>query len=888
MFFKKICYISIFSLFSAFYSLAQLPTGFIKFPVAENLNPTSFVIGPDGRIFITEKNGLIKVVENGEVLSEPLLRIEVDNANERGLGKMVLHPDFETNGYYYVYYTIPGIRTNRVSRFTANGNLTIPGSEKVIIEMDEMGADVHNGGAMVFGFDGYLYVATGDGNQSWRGEDLGSPNAKVIRIDEDGNPAPDNPWKDLNYQRSAYIYASGLRNPFTLALHPLTGDIYVNDVGGYTWEEINKIEKGRFYGWPRLEGFLESQEVPDEYKDPEYVYKHENYYCCIVGSTFYFPQTSQFPESYEGMYFYADYCSGHIRMLDPNTKQDKGIFMTGGNRVIDMKVSKDGSLYYLERRGLNDGSAEDNTATDDGVLWKIEYTGSGSPFIGIQPEDQLVAEGETATFTVTSSGSQPISYKWRVNGEVLYEGDQSSFQISSATIEQDSSIVTVEVINSFGSLISEVSYLLVTSNKRPVPVIDFPVAGSTYKAGDVINFSGHADDNEDGVIPNENMSWRIDFHHNTHSHPGMPWTSGINSGTFTIPASGETASDVWYRIHYNVHDQDGLLKSVYTDITPELGKVDVLSEPVGLDVALDGVFQQTPYQIEGVQGISRFISPPIKQVRGNNLYFFTEWNDGSKVLNREVKCNQDDQVFSAKFERVLRGRGNGLTAYYYPTMDISGEPVGTAIDSMINHQYFKSPFANIPDDFWAIKWKGYIQPQVTGLHEFYLYGDDLVYLSIDNTEVIKDEEYGGGGNKSGFKYLEKGRLYPIEIHLIESEWYAYIDFRWKTENFPDERVPSYQLFPDDELTTPDAFNVVSKKALSGSQFQIQFESYKEALLPIWILSSDGRIVRNVDLRVIPGRNILNLNLDGLASGIYFVRGQGEEIEPFIYKVIKAN
>lgn len=817
-------------------------------------------------------------------MDDPFLQLEVDNSNERGLGKMVLHPDFETNGYYYVYYTVPGIRANRVSRFTANGNYTIPGSEKVIIDMDRVGADVHNGGAMVFGFDGFLYIATGDGNQPWRGEDLGSTNAKILKIDADGNPAPDNPYKDLNYLRCAYVYASGFRNPFTAALHPLTGDIYVNDVGGVSWEEINKVEKGKFYGWPKLEGFRTSQEVPDEYQDPEYAYLHVNGYCCIVGSTFYIPPVPQFPVDYEGVYFYSDYCTGHIRMMDPQTKEDKGIFMTGGNRVIDMKVGLKGELYYLERRGLKDGSHEDNTGTEDGILWKIEYTGTGIPFIAIHPEDQLVAEGEFATFSITASGTTPLVYKWFVDGEVYVEGDVTEITIGPASLDQDSLEISVEINNVNGQITSDVAYLLVTPNKRPQPQILTPAEGSTYKAGDKIQFSGVATDPEEGQLNPERMSWRIDFHHGTHSHPSMPWTSGIDAGEYVIPTLGETATNVWYRIHFNVHDSEGLLKSVYRDITPELGQISVFTEPAGLSIGLDGVSTVTPFKIEGVNGVVRYITPPVKQNDGPYLYFFKEWQDGSKILNRDVQCSQQDQTFVGIFDRTRRGQGSGLSTYYYDNVSFSGEPVEKSIDSVIYHQYhLQSPSPNIPIDNFSIVWKGYILPQVTGVHEFNLFADDLVYLSIDNTQLINDEE-AGPGNHTAYKYLEKGQLYPIEIRLVEFSWSAFIDFRWKTDFFPEERVPGFQLFPEDYISSPGVFSLVNAKTIGTSQFELEFESYLESPINLEVMSIDGKLVRRFSHEVIPGRNKYQIDLQNLVPGIYIIRGMRNQELVFSKKV----
>jgi glucose/arabinose dehydrogenase len=131
--------------------LAQvLPPGFVAREIAGGLDPTDLVIAPDNRIFITIKSGKIFVVENDQLLPNTFLDIssQVDNFNERGLGHMVLDPDFEQNNYYYVFYTVKNTNRNRISRFTANGNVTLPGSEVILLELDVMSGSIHNGGDM--------------------------------------------------------------------------------------------------------------------------------------------------------------------------------------------------------------------------------------------------------------------------------------------------------------------------------------------------------------------------------------------------------------------------------------------------------------------------------------------------------------------------------------------------------------------------------------------------------------------------------------------------------------------------------------------------------------------------------------------------------------------
>ncbi|HEY3384887.1 MAG TPA: PQQ-dependent sugar dehydrogenase [Saprospiraceae bacterium] len=860
----------VFCLLFIFPVEAQLPEGFIRERIATGLNPTSIVVAPDGRIFITEKNGVIRIIRDDVILEAPFLKVEVDDSNERGLGHMVLHPDFDQNGYYYVFYAVPGLRHNRISRFTANGDNTIPGSEMIILELDE-GGEIHNGGDMVFGFDGYLYVASGDGGQNWNGEDLGSTNGKILRIDEFGNPHPENPWYNLNYRRANMVYAYGLRNPFTITLHPITGQIFANDVGGSRFEEVNVIEQGGFFGWPKVEGMRTNEVVPSEYKDPLFQYSHTNGYCAIVGATFYLPEVQQFPTHYLGRYFYSDYCTGNIRMLDPETGQDKGAFITDGDRVIDLDISSNGSLYYLERKGLGDGSPEDNTGTNEGTLWRVSFTGSGAPFISIQPSSVLHAVGEDASFHVVASGAVPLTYNWFINGEELNAVDGSSLTINSVTLDQDSSVIRVEIMNAFGLLSSEEVLLRVTSNHRPEPIISSPVPGGKYYAGQPIVFSGYAEDIEDGTIPATSISWKIDFHHGTHSHPALSWSSGVMSGEWIAPALGETSAEVWYRVYLKATDSEGFSKITYTDVFPQLGKINVASIPDGLVINLDGSPLNAPYEIEGVQGVSRFITSPYKQVKGDSVYFFNSWTDGSVLFNREIKASPESQTFTAKFDGIRNGKGIGLTAYYYDNSEFAGEPVAVAIDSLLDHQYLlRAPYAGVPEDNFGIVWKGYILPYKSGVYDFTVFADDGVFVEVNGNVIIQDWE-AGVHHETGSIFLEQGRLYPIHIRLYEYLYGAQLRLRWSTPDFPEEVISTSQLYPDDFLSSPTVSEIISIEVLNTDDLNIRIESYKEMYLDVDIIAANGIVMDYPEIKVDIGLNTLNIDTHSLTAGVYYLR-----------------
>jgi glucose/arabinose dehydrogenase len=146
-------------------SATTLPAGFVETTVASGIaSPTAMAIAPDGRIFVCSQTGALRVIKNGVLLANPFVTLSVDSTGERGLLGVALDPNFNFNHYVYLYYTVPGTPAhNRVTRFTANGDVVAPGSARIILELDPLStATNHNGGALRFGPDGKLYIATGE------------------------------------------------------------------------------------------------------------------------------------------------------------------------------------------------------------------------------------------------------------------------------------------------------------------------------------------------------------------------------------------------------------------------------------------------------------------------------------------------------------------------------------------------------------------------------------------------------------------------------------------------------------------------------------------------------------------------------------------------------
>ena len=377
-----------------------LPLGFGESVLAAGLtDPTNMTVAADGRIFVTEQTGTLRVIQNGTLLATPFLSVPVDSTGERGLLGVALDPNFAANGLVYVYYTVPGSGPtaphNRVSRFTANGNVAIAGSEVPILDLEPLSATNHNGGSIHFGPDGKLYVAVGENRVSANAQSLGNRLGKILRINPDGSIPADNPTAFDGVGGSPAganraIWALGLRNPFAFAFQPGTGKLFLNDVGENAFEEIDAGRAGANYGWPQTEGPSPAGVANVTY--PVYSYPHSGDPAfsgiAITGGVFYNPASLSFPADVVGDYFFADLTAGWIDKLDAGSNAVSN-FATGltGKAVVALDVTPGGDLLYLAR----------NSGAGAGTIYRIGFTTPGvSIAVGPGPGGGPVAKLEDA------------------------------------------------------------------------------------------------------------------------------------------------------------------------------------------------------------------------------------------------------------------------------------------------------------------------------------------------------------------------------------------------------------------------------------------------------------------------------------------------------------
>jgi len=704
--------------------LAVVPSGFADQAWVSGMptNATSMAFAPDGRLFITFQSGQVRVVRDNALLTTPFLTIPsgvVDAAGERGLLGLAFDPDFATNNFVYVYYTVQNGAGdgaagafNRIARFTANGDVAAAGSELVLMNLDPLtGATNHNGGAMHFGPDGKLYIAVGENATPSNSQTLANRHGKMLRINKDGTIPTDNPFYNQAAGDDRSIWAMGLRNPYTFAFQPGTGRMFINDVGdngadAEKWEEINEGRAGANYGWPTTgDGYFTASQFP-QFTNPIHAYNHTPSAIdnrtgrVITGGVFYNPPASaqNFPSEYLGDYFFADYSGSFIRKLEApqsGSRLPASRFATDAAGPLDLDVGPDGLLYYLSRNG--------------GRVGRVRYTGSLAPVIGTQPANQSVPLGQTATFDVGASGDGTLAYRWQRFSTTANEfqdipGATSSSYITPATTAADNGArFRVIVTNSFGTATSNEATLTVESNAPPVGTIVTPPEGTRFSAGEAISFSGTATDPEDGNLPAGAFRWEIYYYTSLNNGTGgvrRPYATfdDVTGGTFTIADTGPyTNSDVLYRIEMVAADSQGLETRVVRDVLPRTTTVTLATSVPGLTLNLDGQPQAAPYTFEGVEGFRRTLEAPATQTVGGTTYEFVSWSDGGARAH-EIATPAPDTTYTANYRAVASPLVVARHVFYNNSFYDGGDPAaGAADDGAIDTSKRPLTLGNAPE-----------------------------------------------------------------------------------------------------------------------------------------------------------------------------------------------
>jgi glucose/arabinose dehydrogenase len=320
-----------------------------------------------GRLFAIEQPGLIRIIQDGSLLSVPFLDIRSrvgSSGSEQGLLGLAFHPRYAENGYFFVNYTDKGGDTVIARyRVSADSSLADPTTELRLLQVEQPYAN-HNGGDMAFGPDGYLYISLGDGGSGGdprnNGQSLETLLGKILRIEvgeADNYSIPnDNPFVDGGGRPE--IWAYGLRNPWRISFDRLTGDLYIADVGQNSWEEVNfqvfDSSGGENYGWNIMEAsycFQSSSCDQSGLTLPVVEYAlHVQGDCAVTGGYVY---RGNLLPAWQGIYIYGDYCSGRVWGLFLNQAGvwENGLLFETSARITAFSQDEDGEIYLVHHGG---------------------------------------------------------------------------------------------------------------------------------------------------------------------------------------------------------------------------------------------------------------------------------------------------------------------------------------------------------------------------------------------------------------------------------------------------------------------------------------------------------------------------------------------------------
>ena len=552
---------------------------------------------PDGRLFVWQKNGQVRIVKNGQLLAQPFFALgnKVNVSGDRGLVGLALDPNFASNGYVYLLYVYegggnPGDNTAKTARLTriqadpANPDVAVATSEVVVLGTlsnapcsqyaegsDCMASDsiAHTVGTVRFAPDGKLLVGMGDGASpffvdplAFRAQNLNYYNGKILRLNPDGTAPSDNPFYDGNPNSvRSKVYAYGLRSPYRFGVHPTTGEIIIGDVGHTKWEELNRGRAANF-GWPCYEGAGPQQGFQNAFPSqcanvpasavtaPLHTYSHNDEGAAVVGGPHY--TATQFPPKYRGNYFFADYVKNFIRRVvfdSNNNVASIENFATNLATLVALELGPEGALYYLE------------LAT--GKLRRIRFTGS-APVAAAAAARPSLSEPYNVVFSSQGTfdpDGTALTYAWEFgDGTTAREANPTHLYPATGARTYTARLTVTNVY----SLTATTTVQVVVGSRLPLALITAPADGINVNIGDTVTFSGTGTD-PDETLPASALEWNVLLHHNGHVHPGLSVTG--TSGSFVIENHGSEGT-YFYEIVLTVTDSSGLTDSDSIRVNP--------------------------------------------------------------------------------------------------------------------------------------------------------------------------------------------------------------------------------------------------------------------------------------------------------------------------------
>jgi PKD repeat protein len=585
------------------------------------------------------------------------------------------------------------------------------GAEQVLIEDWCQQYPSHSVGSVEFGSDGSLYASGGDGASfnfvdfgqdgspvnpcgdppggtgsvlspptaeggALRSQDLrtvGDPvslDGTVIRVDPaTGAGVASNPLAASADANARRIISYGLRNPFRITERPGTGEIWVGDVGWNEWEEINVIpaaDQMQNFGWPCYEGAPRQSgydsanlnlcetlySTSGAVTAPFHAYHHNSRVVpnesCPVGSSsmaglqFAFAAGQHtYPSDHDGALYFADYSRDCIWVMPQGAdgRPAPGLvrtFVAGAANPVNLQVGPAGDLFYVD--------------FDGGTVRRIQYRASSQAPVAVATAAPTTGTAPLAVQFDGTASSDPdpgdtLTYAWDLDGDGAHD-DSTSAQPSFTYTTSGTFTASLQVTDENGLTASD-TVVIVVGNTPPAPVIQTPAAGTTWKVGDEITFSGSATDAQDGSVPSSALSWELVVQHcpsNCHEHTIQTF-SGVATGSFTAP---DHEYPSYFELRLSATDSHGLKATRTLRLDPRTVALTFQTNPGGLSLTVGSNTSKASFTRTVIVGSTNSVSAPTPQTKGSKSYHFVSWSDGGAQTHTLV-APATSQTYTARF-----------------------------------------------------------------------------------------------------------------------------------------------------------------------------------------------------------------------------------------------
>lgn len=635
----------------------QLPAGFDEITLADGLTaPTTVAWGPDGRLFIAEKAGVVKTVPPGGGPVRTLLDISdhVSDFADRGLLGLAVDAEFEQAPFLYLLYTHDqapqdevGPKTSRLTRVEigADGTLVDPETPETVllgavseapcpapdstVDCFDASTCCHPVGTVRSAPDGTLWIGNGDGGTTLHTFNGDSYSGKLLHVDREGNGLPGHPFcagEDDLTRVCTRVFALGLRNPYRFTL--FRDSVIVGDVGQATWEEINIVERGANYGWPCYEGpgvtpgwddvprcrfLFDLEGTPNAAREPDYHYPSGDGSAVVMGPVY---DGDRYPEEMRGDAFFGDYVQGWVRRLE----FDAGGAVTGARD------------FATEWGGVSLEQAPGGNVVSVDFGWGVPGHGAVREWrheVGNRaPHAEAAAEPGfgPAPLTVTLSGAgsrdpdgDELAYDWDFgDGSAPETGREVSH------VYPPGDFVATLTVRDPSGLTDAATRRISSGNAAPVPEISAPLPDAGFRIGRPVALRGSATDAEDGELDGSRLTWRVLLHHKQHVHP---FTS-LSGATAVLQTTADHDADSYLEIRLTATDSRGLEATATRQLRPEHVRLELTSELAGAPVTYASERLATPHARDAAIGFETSVSAAATVERDGRTYDFVGWSDG--------------------------------------------------------------------------------------------------------------------------------------------------------------------------------------------------------------------------------------------------------------------